>query len=63
MREQLRRLLDVSEMPNVTLQVMPLDATPHLGNAGSFSLVGFPGPMSECRTLWREQRPVVSRVG
>ncbi len=47
MREQLRRLLDVSEMPNVTLQVMPLDATPHPGNAGSFSLVGFPGPMPD----------------
>ncbi|MDJ0340783.1 helix-turn-helix transcriptional regulator [Streptomyces sp. H10-C2] len=47
MREQLRRLLDVSEMPNVTLQIMPLDATPHPGGAGGFSLVGFPGPMPD----------------
>ncbi|NEB73842.1 hypothetical protein G3I40_01100 [Streptomyces sp. SID14478] len=28
MREQLRRLLDVAEMPHVTLQVMPMAATP-----------------------------------
>lgn len=47
MREQMRRLLDVSEMPNVTLQIMPLDATPHPGGAGGFSLVGFPGPMPD----------------
>ncbi|MFJ2731635.1 helix-turn-helix domain-containing protein [Streptomyces sp. NPDC087317] len=47
MRDQLRRLLDVSELPNVTLQVMPLDATPHPGSVGGFSLVGFPGPMPD----------------
>lgn len=47
MREQLRRLLDVSEMPHVTLQIMPLDATPHPGSVGGFSLVGFPGPMPD----------------
>lgn len=47
MREQLRRLLDVSEMPNVTVQIMPLDAPPHPGSVGGFSLVGFPGPMPD----------------
>jgi transcriptional regulator with XRE-family HTH domain len=47
MREQLRRLLDAAEMPHVTIQVMPLDATPHPGSAGGFSLVGFPGPMPD----------------
>ncbi|MFF3124255.1 helix-turn-helix domain-containing protein [Streptomyces sp. NPDC057908] len=47
MREQLRRLLDVSEMPHVTLQVMPLNGTPHPGSVGGFSLVGFPGPMPD----------------
>ncbi|MCT2594350.1 helix-turn-helix domain-containing protein [Streptomyces sp. N2-109] len=51
MREQLRRLLDASEMPNVALQVMPLDATPHPGNAGGFHLVGFPGPMPDVVSL------------
>ncbi|GGZ94397.1 helix-turn-helix domain-containing protein [Streptomyces bluensis] len=47
MRDQLRRLLDIAELPNVTLQVMPLAATPHPGGAGGFSLVGFPGPMPD----------------
>ncbi|MFC8825709.1 helix-turn-helix domain-containing protein [Streptomyces sp. NPDC057137] len=47
MREQLQRLLDVSEMPNVTIQILPLEATPHPGGAGAFSLVGFPGPMPD----------------
>jgi transcriptional regulator with XRE-family HTH domain len=44
MRDQLRRLLDTAELPNVTIQVMPLDSTTHPGVAGSFSLVNFPGP-------------------
>ncbi|PLW73633.1 helix-turn-helix domain-containing protein [Streptomyces sp. SCUT-3] len=47
MREQLRRLLDAAEMPNVTIQVMPLNATPHPGSVSGFSLVGFPGPMPD----------------
>ncbi|MFI0966660.1 helix-turn-helix domain-containing protein [Streptomyces sp. NPDC021080] len=47
MRDQLRRLLDVAELPNVTLQIMPLAATPHPGGAGGFNLVGFPGPMPD----------------
>ncbi|MGW2190206.1 helix-turn-helix domain-containing protein [Streptomyces sp. NPDC001719] len=47
MREQLRRLLDVADMPNVTLQIMPLDATPHPGVAGGFTVVNFPGPMPD----------------
>jgi hypothetical protein len=47
MRDQLRRLLDVVELPNVTLQIMPLAATPHPGGAGGFNLVGSPG---RCRT-------------
>ncbi|MEW2577192.1 helix-turn-helix domain-containing protein [Streptomyces syringium] len=51
MREQLRRLLDAAEMPNVTLQVMPLAATPHPGGAGGFSLVSFPGPMPDVALL------------
>ncbi|MHB9861635.1 helix-turn-helix domain-containing protein [Streptomyces sp. YIM S03343] len=45
MREQLRRLLDVSEMPHVTLQLMPLDSTAHPGIIGGFTLTTFPRPM------------------
>lgn len=51
MREQLRRLLDVADLPNVTLQVMPLAATPHPGGAGGFTLASFPGPMPDVVTL------------
>ncbi|MFC5724117.1 helix-turn-helix domain-containing protein [Streptomyces gamaensis] len=51
MREQLRRLLDVAELPNVTLQVMPLDATPHPGVVGGFTVVNFPGPMPDLVTV------------
>ncbi|GII80088.1 transcriptional regulator [Sphaerisporangium rufum] len=47
MREQLRRLLDVSELPNVTIQLMPLDSTAHPGILGGFSLVTFPGPVPD----------------
>jgi transcriptional regulator with XRE-family HTH domain len=44
MREQLRKLLDTAEMPNVTVQIMPLNSTAHPGIFGGFSLVSFPGP-------------------
>lgn len=44
MREQLRKLLDASEMPNVTVQLMPLNSTAHPGIFGGFGLVSFPGP-------------------
>jgi transcriptional regulator with XRE-family HTH domain len=44
MREQLRKLLDAAEMPNITIQIMPLDSTAHPGLQGGFSLVSFPGP-------------------
>ncbi|MBB5939525.1 helix-turn-helix domain-containing protein [Streptomyces zagrosensis] len=44
MREQLRKLLDTTDMPNVTIQIMPSDSTAHPGILGGFSLVSFPGP-------------------
>ncbi|WP_327233732.1 helix-turn-helix domain-containing protein [Streptomyces sp. NBC_01317] len=42
MRDQLQRLIDLAELPHVSIQVLPLDAPPHPGLAGSFALVGFP---------------------
>ncbi|MFF3159521.1 DUF5753 domain-containing protein [Streptomyces sp. NPDC057910] len=42
MREQLQRLLDVTELPHVSVQVLPLAASPHPGMAGPFTLLGFP---------------------
>ncbi|MFE7116103.1 helix-turn-helix domain-containing protein [Streptomyces sp. NPDC057654] len=44
MREQLRKLLDAAEMPNVTVQLLPLDATVHPGVLGGFSLATFARP-------------------
>ncbi|MFJ9752902.1 helix-turn-helix domain-containing protein [Streptomyces chartreusis] len=44
MREQLRHLLDMSDLPNMTIQVMPRDAPAHPGMAGPFHVVRFPAP-------------------
>ncbi|WP_252783604.1 MULTISPECIES: helix-turn-helix domain-containing protein [Actinoallomurus] len=41
MREQLERLVELAELPNVTLQVLPLDG-PHPIATGSFTLLQFP---------------------
>ncbi|WP_320784366.1 helix-turn-helix transcriptional regulator [Streptomyces sp. CRN 30] len=45
MREQLRRLLDASELPSVTVQLMPPDSTTHPGVVGGFTVTAFPRPM------------------
>ncbi|MEU8827247.1 DUF5753 domain-containing protein [Streptomyces sp. NPDC048636] len=50
MTAQLWRLLEVAEWPTVTLQVIPLDAAPHPGDAGAFTLVGFRGPLPDVVT-------------
>ncbi|MEV6985262.1 helix-turn-helix transcriptional regulator [Sphaerisporangium sp. NPDC051017] len=47
MRDQLRRLRELADLPTITVQIMPLDATPHPGSAGGFSLVGFPNAMPD----------------
>ncbi|WP_280385665.1 helix-turn-helix domain-containing protein [Nocardia wallacei] len=40
---QLERMLKVAELPNVSIRIVPFDATGHLGSlAGSFSLLEFP---------------------
>jgi hypothetical protein len=44
MREQLRHLLDMAGLPNMTIQVMPLNSTPHPGMLGIFEIVRFPQP-------------------
>jgi transcriptional regulator with XRE-family HTH domain len=41
---QLKRLIETSHLPNVTIQVVPFDAGPHPGLIGSFTLVRFPSP-------------------
>ncbi len=42
MRDQCQRLLDLSELPNINVQLMPLDATPHPGVSGGFAMLAFP---------------------
>lgn len=41
MREQLRHLLDVGRLPNVSIQVMEFTAGPHLGDNGAFTTMDF----------------------
>jgi transcriptional regulator with XRE-family HTH domain len=42
MKEQLQKLLDIARLPHVSIQVLPLDAPPHVGMSGGFTVVGFP---------------------
>ncbi|MGW2950718.1 helix-turn-helix domain-containing protein [Streptomyces eurythermus] len=42
MKEQLAWLLDRQQLPHVSIQVLPLDAPPHVGMSGSFAVLGFP---------------------
>jgi transcriptional regulator with XRE-family HTH domain len=42
MRDQLQRLLDLSEQPNVSIQILPSTAASHPGAMGSFTMLGFP---------------------
>ncbi|GHA96351.1 helix-turn-helix domain-containing protein [Streptomyces termitum] len=42
MRGQLKHLIEISEHPGVTLQVMPFSFGGHAGESGSFTMLGFP---------------------
>lgn len=42
MRAQLRHLIDMSEQPNITLQVMPFSFGGHAGESGAFTMLRFP---------------------
>lgn len=42
MRAQLRHLIDMSERPNITLQVIPFSHGGHAGESGSFTMLRFP---------------------
>jgi transcriptional regulator with XRE-family HTH domain len=41
MREQLQRLVSLTELPHVSLQVLEADAAPHPGVLGAFNLLSF----------------------
>ncbi|MCI3904186.1 helix-turn-helix domain-containing protein [Streptomyces spectabilis] len=42
MRGQIQHLIDISERPNVTLQVMPFTFGGHAGESGAFTMLSFP---------------------
>jgi len=44
MRAQLRHLLEVTELPNVTLQIVPFRAGPHAAAGGPFTILRFLEP-------------------
>lgn len=44
MRKQLQRLIEVSALPKITLQVLPFSAGPHAGLDGDFTIYSFSDP-------------------
>lgn len=42
MRNQLQHLLELTSAPNVSIQIIPIDAPAHPGLSGPYSLFGFP---------------------
>ncbi len=43
MRSQLKRLLEVTDLPNITVQVLPFAAGAHTATGGAFHILEFPG--------------------
>jgi transcriptional regulator with XRE-family HTH domain len=44
MRAQLKHLLELTDLPNVTLQIVPFEAGPHAAAGGPFTILRFPEP-------------------
>src|SRR5262249_24811346 len=44
MRAQLEHLLEMTALPNVTLQIIPFDVGPHAAAGGPFTILRFPEP-------------------
>jgi hypothetical protein len=44
MRAQLEHLLQITELPNVTLQIVPFHAGPHAAAGGPFTILRFSEP-------------------
>jgi hypothetical protein len=44
MREQIRHLIEISELPNITIQVIPLYSGAHVAVGGPFSILRFSEP-------------------
>ncbi len=69
MRAQLYRLVETSERPNVTLQVLPFSVGAHAAMASAFTMLSFPEPTDPdviyieypTGTLYLEKTPEVQR--
>jgi transcriptional regulator with XRE-family HTH domain len=44
MRAQLERLIEATDQPNVTIQILPFEAGAHAGMDGTFTILDFPEP-------------------
>jgi hypothetical protein len=44
MRGQLEHLLQITDLPNVTVQIVPFDVGPHAAAGGPFTILRFPEP-------------------
>ncbi|MFD7919078.1 helix-turn-helix domain-containing protein [Streptomyces sp. NPDC059740] len=51
MRDQIRKLLDASEMPNVELQLIPLTAHPTYGSNGAITTLSFKHPWAKVASV------------
>ncbi|WP_327722763.1 DUF5753 domain-containing protein [Streptomyces sp. NBC_00490] len=52
MRDQMRKLVEASEQPNVTLQLLPFSLGAHPGLYGPFVILTFPPPTPDL--VWLE---------
>jgi transcriptional regulator with XRE-family HTH domain len=69
---QLLHLVEQAERPNVTIQILPLSACPHLGLAGQFTILAFPvkdeallwfeDPMGGQHEIWNPEKVAAARV-
>ncbi len=51
MRDQVRRLLDLAEAPNITLQLVPLTVHPALSGSGAVTILAFRHPWTPVASL------------
>jgi transcriptional regulator with XRE-family HTH domain len=54
MRAQLAHLVELADLPNVTLQVLPFSAGVHPAMDGGFSILGFPDPVIDPAVVYLE---------
>ncbi|MEU6932894.1 DUF5753 domain-containing protein [Streptomyces sp. NPDC046374] len=51
MRDQLRKLIDLSALPNITLQILPLTAHPTFGSNGASTMLTFDHPWASVASV------------